>query len=52
VDMDRFGLVDGQTYRLHFFYAQRQPNFGIFRLRTNLDIQTQPQTYTITTVGD
>jgi fibro-slime domain-containing protein len=52
VDMDRLGLVDDRSYTLHFFYAQRQSNFGIFRLRTNLDLQVTPQVYTITSVGD
>jgi fibro-slime domain-containing protein len=38
IELDRMGLVDGETYRLHFFYAQRNSDFAIFRLRTNLDL--------------
>jgi fibro-slime domain-containing protein len=36
VDMDRFGLTDGEQYRVQFFYAQRQKRVTIFRLRTNM----------------
>lgn len=36
VDMDRLGLTDGESYQLHFFYAQRQAMQPVFRLRTNL----------------
>ena len=35
-DMDRMGLVDGQTYTLSFFYAQRQKQYGDFHVRTNI----------------
>lgn len=38
VDMDRMGLTDGQKYRLHFFYAQRNSSVSMFRMRTNLDL--------------
>ena len=36
VDMDRLELTDGQSYRLIFLYAHRQPGLAMFRLRTNL----------------
>ncbi|MCP3904102.1 MAG: fibro-slime domain-containing protein [Planctomycetes bacterium] len=36
VELDRFGLVDGQAYTLRFFYAQRWDGNAIFRMRTNL----------------
>ena len=40
VDMDRLGLTDGQTYRMLFFYAHRQPGPAMFRMRTNLDLDS------------
>lgn len=45
VDMDRLNLVDGQTYTMHFFYAQRNPTQAVFNVRTNVPlIGTNPQT--------
>ncbi|MHC5115193.1 MAG: fibro-slime domain-containing protein, partial [Planctomycetota bacterium] len=38
VPIDRLGLVDGQTYNMRFFYAQRNPTLSIFRMRTNLPL--------------
>jgi len=38
VEFDRMNLVDGETYRLHFFYAQRNPTQASFGMRTNLDL--------------
>jgi fibro-slime domain-containing protein len=38
VEFDRLDLVDGETYRLHFFYAQRNPTEASFGMRTNLDL--------------
>jgi fibro-slime domain-containing protein len=53
VEMDRLNLVDGQTYTLHFFYAQRQASLATFRMRTNLDfVQSESLPYTITATGD
>jgi fibro-slime domain-containing protein len=37
VDFNRLNLVDGKTYTLDFFYAQRNPSMSMFRIRTNLD---------------
>jgi fibro-slime domain-containing protein len=42
VAMDRLGLVDGETYTLHFYYAQRNPNMSVFRIRTNVPLESQP----------
>ena len=42
VDFDRLGLTDGENYRLEFFYAQRTAGRSVFRLRTNLDLTTEP----------
>jgi fibro-slime domain-containing protein len=36
VDMDRFGLVNGQEYTLSFFQAERHQPQGQFHLRTNI----------------
>jgi fibro-slime domain-containing protein len=49
VDLDRMGLSDGQTYRLRFFYAQRQDEDASFSLRTNIPLGevTSPQVYAV-----
>ena len=36
--MDRLGLVDGEIYTVHLFYAHRQSMEAILRLRTNIPI--------------
>ena len=38
----------GSTHTLRFFYAQRQADTAVFRLRTNLDFNT---TGTVATVS-
>ncbi len=40
VELDRLGLVDGETYRLHFFYANRGPSTDGFKLTTNIELST------------
>ena len=52
VDMDRLGLADGETYTLHFFYAQRNASTAVFRLRTNLDILEGQVPTTVSAAGD
>ncbi len=54
LELDRLGLVDGQTYRLIFFYAQRQAVAvpSIFRLRTNLVLSPVAAQQTITASWD
>jgi fibro-slime domain-containing protein len=42
VEIDRLGLVDGQTYKLHFFYAQRNPHESVFNIRTDLPLESSP----------
>ena len=45
VELDRLGLVDGQTYTMHFFYAHRNPTQAVFRVRTNVPLTgTNPAT--------
>ncbi|MEM7227317.1 MAG: fibro-slime domain-containing protein [Planctomycetota bacterium] len=44
LEMHRLDLVDGQTYTLRFFYAQRNGSSSRFRLRTNLPLQGVPST--------
>ena len=39
VQIDRLGLVDGQTYTFEFFYAQRQSAMAVFRIRTDLPLE-------------
>ena len=36
VDMDRLGLVDGQTVQFKLFHAQRARGLAVFDLRTNI----------------
>ncbi len=36
IELDRLGLIDGQSYQFQFFYSQRQQLYSMFRLRTNL----------------
>lgn len=38
VEMDRLNLTDGETYTLHFFYAQRNPNVSSFNMQTNVEV--------------
>ena len=40
VSLDRFGLTDGETYRMHLLHAQRQSTSARFRIRTNLLLST------------
>ena len=35
-DMERLGLLDGETYRVQLFHAQRQQGLAIFWLQTNM----------------
>lgn len=39
-ELDRLGLIDGQTYHLRFYYAQRNPDVSVFRLRTNIELES------------
>jgi fibro-slime domain-containing protein len=40
VDLDRLGLVDGETYALDFFFAERHRTQSNFRIQTNLVLTT------------
>ena len=40
VDIDRLGLVDGENYRLCFFFAERHRTESNFRIETNLKLDT------------
>ena len=39
VDMDRMGLVDGETYSIDFFYAERHRTQSNFRIETNIALK-------------
>lgn len=41
VDLNRLGLVDGQTYDLAFFFAERHRTQSNFRIQTNLMLESQ-----------
>ena len=51
VSLDRLGLVDGQTYRLHFFLSERHQPQSHFRLKTNVPLYT-PQVPSISAMFD
>ncbi|MHC5113980.1 MAG: fibro-slime domain-containing protein [Planctomycetota bacterium] len=38
LSMDRLSMVDGNTYELHFFYAQRDAYSTDFNFRTNIEL--------------
>lgn len=41
VDLDRLGLVDGQSYLIDFFFAHRQVGTdSLFHMRTNMQLKT------------
>jgi fibro-slime domain-containing protein len=40
VQLDRLGLSDGQTCTFEFFFAQRQTALSIFRMRTNVPLES------------
>jgi fibro-slime domain-containing protein len=40
VELDRLGLVDGETYELAFFFAERHRTQSNFKITTNLVLET------------
>jgi fibro-slime domain-containing protein len=38
VDLNRLGLIDGETYTLDFFFAERHRTQSNFRIQTNLEL--------------
>ena len=52
VSMDRLNLVDGRTYTMRFFYAQRQAATSMFRIRTNVDLIVPSVYNTISAMAD
>ena len=40
VDLSRLGLVDGETYALDFFFAERHRAQSNFRIVTNLELES------------
>ncbi len=38
--MDRLDLVDGESYLLRFFYANRSSGRSVFRIRTNIEFDS------------
>lgn len=43
VDLNRLGLVDGQSYTLDFFFAERHRTKSNCRIQTNLHLENEPQ---------
>ncbi|MBO4713654.1 MAG: fibro-slime domain-containing protein [Fibrobacter sp.] len=41
VDLDTLGLVPGQTYSFHIFYAERHIYESNFKMLTSIDLQTE-----------
>ncbi|MHC5023872.1 MAG: fibro-slime domain-containing protein [Planctomycetota bacterium] len=52
IHLDRLGLVDGRTYEMRLFYADRDDATAVFRLRTNLLLESQATSPTLLTVFD
>lgn len=52
VELDRLGLTDGETYTMHFFYAQRQTTSATFRLRTNVPLAGDQMAHTVSAAWD
>jgi fibro-slime domain-containing protein len=52
IDIDRLGLMPGATYDLHLFYAQRRSAESIFRLRTNIELDSSAALPTVTAMFD
>ena len=42
VPLERLGLVDGETYTLDFFFAERHRTESNFRMTTNMALVSQP----------
>ncbi len=42
VDLDRLGLMDGESYQLDFFFAQRYAPQSHFRIETNIVLNSLP----------
>ncbi len=42
VELNRLGLVDGETYQMHFFYADRKQPQSHFKIYTNVPFNTGP----------
>ena len=42
VELNRLGLVDGETYKMHFFHADRKQPQSHFRLYTNVPFNGWP----------
>lgn len=40
IDLNRLGLVDGENYKLDFFFAERHRTQSNFRITTNLKLET------------
>jgi fibro-slime domain-containing protein len=41
VELDRLGLTDGEECTMHFFYSQRHSGASMFRMRTNIEFETE-----------
>ena len=42
IDLDRFGLADGGTYSLDFFYVERHRPLANFMITTNFVLKSVP----------
>ncbi len=53
VDLDRLdGLVEGQAYEMHMFYADRNAANTGFKMRTNMALISEQPPFSITSVAD
>ena len=40
INLDRLGLLDGERYSFNLFYAHRNSFSAVFRLKTNIELQS------------
>ena len=52
VELDRLGLVDGETYRLDFFFAERRRDDSNCKITTTLNLKNPGQTVSISNACD
>lgn len=47
VDLDSLGLIEGQSYPFHIFFAERNATGSNFKMRTSMDLQTKRSYYPV-----
>ncbi len=52
VDLSRLGLVDGETYTIDFFFAERHRTQSNFRIETSLELENPAALPSVTVIAD